>query len=339
MLRRVCGLPAAVWTVVAFAVAVVGLSLLPLPEQVKANDDAQERGQSAETAYAKTLTVGLGDGVTMEFVLIRAGRFTMGSPKEEKGHEDDEQLHEVAITKPFYLGSYTVTRGQFRTFVDDTGHKTDAETDGQGGYGYDADKGEFQQDPKYSWRNPGFEQTDAHPVVNVSWNDAQAFCVWLSRKAGKKYRLPTEAQWEYACRGRTQTRFYFGDDDEDLAKYGNVADASARKKFPAWSWTIKADDGYVFTAPVGHYKPNGFGLYDMHGNVWQWCADYYDTQYYAHSPIKDPFNSKIPDSARRVLRGGSWCLNPTYCRAANRGRCAPDYRSDSDGFRVCLSLD
>ncbi len=94
----------------------------------------------------------------------------------------------------------------------------------------------------------------------MSWNDAQAFCDWLSRKESKKYRLPTEAQWEYACRGRTQTRFHFGDDEEDLAKYGNVADASARKKFPAWSWTIKADDGYVFTAPVGKYKPNGFGL-------------------------------------------------------------------------------
>jgi sulfatase modifying factor 1 len=123
--------------------------------------------------------------------------------------------------------------------------------------------------PKYSWRNSGFEQTDGHPVVNVSWNDAQAFCDWLSRKEGKKYRLPTEAQWEYACRGRTQTRFHFGDEVEDLAQYGNVADASARKKLPDWFWTIKADDGYVFTAPVGKYKPNGFGLYGMHGNVWR----------------------------------------------------------------------
>ena len=139
------------------------------------------------------------------------------------------------------------------------------------------------------WRNSGFEQTDGHPVVNVSWNDAQAFCDWLSRKESKKYCLPTEAQWEYACRGRTQTRFYFGDDEEDLAKYGNVADASARKKFPDWSWTIKADDGYVFTAPVGHYQPNGFGLYDMHGNVWQWCAGLLRRTVLRSQPYKRPF--------------------------------------------------
>ena len=130
-------------------------------------------------------------------------------------------------------------------------------------------------------------------MVNVSWNDAVAFCKWLSRKEGKTYRLPTEAEWEYACRAGTTTRYYSGDDPETLAKVANVADATAKAKFPDWKWTIKASDGYVFTAPVGQFKPNAFGLYDMHGNAWQWCADWYGKDYYGKSPVDDP---KGPDT-------------------------------------------
>ena len=110
-------------------------------------------------------------------------------------------------------------------------------------------------------------------MVCVSWNDAVAFCKWLSRKEGKTYRLPTEAEWEYACRAGTTTRYWSGDDPETLAKVGNVADATAKAKFANWKYTIKASDGYVFTATVGQFTPNAFGLYDMHGNAWQWCAD------------------------------------------------------------------
>ena len=162
----------------------------------------------------------------------------------------------MRITKPFYLGTYHVTRGQFRQFVADTGYKTDAEKgEKPGAYGWDPDKKEFGFNEKYSWRNAGFEQTDEHPVVNVSWNDAVAFCKWLSRKEGKTYRLPTEAEWEYACRAGTTTRYYSGDDPETLAKVGNVADAAAKAKFPDWKYTIKASDGYVFTAPVGNSSP------------------------------------------------------------------------------------
>ena len=202
----------------------------------------------------------------------------------------------MRITKPFYLGTYHVTRGQFRQFVADTGYKTDAEKgEKPGAWGWNPDKKEFGFNEKYSWRNAGFEQTDEHPVVNVSWNDAVEFCKWLSRKEGKTYRLPTEAEWEYACRAGTTTRYYSGDDPETLAKVGNVADAAAKAKFPDWTWTIKANDGYVFTAPVGKFKPNAFGLYDMHGNAWQWCADWYGAEYYAKSPADDPTG---PDSGR-----------------------------------------
>ena len=169
-------------------------------------------------------------------------------------------------------------------------------------------------------------------MVNVSWNDAVAFCKWLSRKEGKTYRLPTEAEWEYACRAGTTTRYYSGDDPETLAKVGNVADATAKAKFPDWKYTIKANDGYVFTAPVGKFKPNAFGLYDMHGNAWQWCADWYGADYYATSPADDPTG---PDSGDvRVLRGGSWFDGPSVTRSAIRLGVIPGYGGSSTGFRV-----
>ncbi len=188
---------------------------------------------------------------------------------------------------------------------------------------------------EYSWRNTGFEQTDEHPVVNVSWNDAVAFCKWLSRKEGKTYRLPTEAEWEYACRAGTTTRYYSGDDPETLAKVANVADAAAKAQFPDWNHGIKASDGYVFTSPGGQFKPNAFGLYDMHGNVSQWCSDWYSEDYYTKSPTDDPTG---PDSGiERVLRGGCWdSVFPSAARdhGSPGGPHFPSTRNCCTGFRV-----
>ncbi|MGO8744969.1 MAG: formylglycine-generating enzyme family protein [Thermoguttaceae bacterium] len=219
----------------------------------------------------KELAVDLGKGVKLKMVLIPAGEFMMGSGESAEAtaaffnktygedllkaeyFTDEHPQHRVRITKPFYLGTYHVTRGQFRQFVADAGYKTDAENGigFKGAFGWDPDKKAFGKNEKYSWRNAGFEQTDEHPVVNVSWNDAVAFCAWLSRKEGKTYRLPTEAEWEYACRAGTTTRYYSGDDPETSAKIGNVADAVIKAKFPDWKHMIKASDGYVFTGPVG----------------------------------------------------------------------------------------
>ena len=200
------------------------------------------------------------------------------------------------------------------------------------GFGWNPDKKSFDFNEKYSWRNVGFEQTDEHPVINLSWNDAVAFCKWLSRKEGNTYRLPTEAEWEYACRAGTTTRYYSGDDPEMLAKVGNVADATAKAKFPYWKWTIKASDGYVFTSPVGSFRPNAFGLYDMHGNAWQWCTDWYGEKYYAASPTDDPSG---PDSGEhRVLRGGSWFDGACFTRSATRDWITPFNRHYLTGFRV-----
>jgi formylglycine-generating enzyme required for sulfatase activity len=281
----------------------------------------------------------------MKMVRIPAGKFTMGSPKDEKGRFDAEgPTHQVKITKPFYMAAHTVTRGQFRKFVDAEEYKTDAEKDGKGGYGYNAATKKTEgRKPKYTWRNPGWKQSDRHPVVNVSWNDAVAYCKWLSKVEGKTYRLPTEAQWEYACRAGTTTRYYFGDDEADLKKHANIVDQSLKekldvafadgiaKKYPGRKWFAEWDDGYPFTAPVGSFQTNPWGLYDMHGNVWQWCRDCYDEKFYKDSAEEDPECTK---GDHRVLRGGSWIGDAWNCRAALRLGNAPADRYGIVGFRV-----
>ena len=164
----------------------------------------RENPQPGETTRPeKAITNSLG----MKLVLIPAGKFVMGSPRSEPGHGEDEEQHEVEITRPFYLGAYEVTLGQFRAFVRGTGYQTEAEKDGKGGWGFTAEDEEFQQKPTYNWKNTGWERTEEHPVVNATWNDAVAFCAWLSRQESRRYRLPTEAEWEYCCRaGRASKR-------------------------------------------------------------------------------------------------------------------------------------
>ncbi len=261
--------------------------------------------------------VDLGGGVTMKFVLIPPGTFTMGSPKKEDGHYDDEgPQHPVEITRPFLIGAFAVTREQFAAFVTNDGYQTEAESDGKGGYGWDAEKMTLVQDPKYTWRNLGFDQADDDPVVDVSWNDAGKFCQWLSKKQGLPCELPTEAEWEYACRAGTTTAFSFGDDPKDLGDY---------------AWYDGNSENH--THPVGVKHPNPWGLYDMHGNVWQWCADGKRT--YQKETIKDP---KGPENGSRVLRGGSWNLIPRLCRSAVRDDEDPGRRYAFGGFRVVLRV-
>jgi formylglycine-generating enzyme required for sulfatase activity len=267
--------------------------------------------------------------------LIPAGEFMMGSPDTDKTAYGDEQpQHRVRITRPFYLGITEVTRGEFRRFVDDSGYRTEAEKDPRlGGWGWDAETKSFDQSSAYTWRNPGFEQTDEHPVVNVSWNDAEAFCRWLSRKEGRTYRLPTEAEWEYACRAGTNTRYQCGDDPEGLVDVGNLADGTARASVRGWT-TIRAKDGVVFTAPVGRYKPNEWGLCDMHGNVWEWCSDWYAGDYYERSPADDPPGPAGTKGSDRICRGGAYCYGPRTARSAHRYKLPPYNRLYALGFRL-----
>jgi formylglycine-generating enzyme required for sulfatase activity len=295
-------------------------------------------------ALKPTLTNRIG----MELVLIPAGEFDMGSHEpamdlakvfnlKPEWIEDQYPLHHVRISRPFYLGQCEVTVGQFRTFVEVTGHQTEAETDAEGGWGFAGDKAE--QKPKFNWRNPGFPQTEEQPVVNISWSDAKAYCDWLTRTEGRTYRLPTEAEWEYACRAGTGTRFSCGDLAEGLEGHANVADRELKKKLErlpkqkvAGERITDIDDGFAYTAPVGSLMPNKFGLHDMHGNVWEWCADWYDKGYYNKSPPVDPVNTKA--GLLRVYRGGSWYVPGWSCQSAVRIAAAPSYRRFDLGFRV-----
>jgi len=281
---------------------------------------------------------------------------------EALGFGDEHPRHRVRITKPFFLGATHVTVGQFRRFVNETGYKTEADKDiartetGGGGKARFPD-GSLGRGPKYTWRNPGFPQTDDHPVVNVTWDDAVAFCGWLGGKEGAQYRLPTEAEWEYACRAGTDTRYYNGDDPEKLVDVGNIADGTLRKHWPQWvsetgshrfsgksEGPIFAEDGYLFTAPVGSFKPNAWGVYDMHGNVWQWCADLY-AERYKPSDCNDPKGPSPGDphvgsfysngkGYQYVIRGGSFDSPSSRARSAARFYAWWCGMSYDIGFRV-----
>ena len=257
----------------------------------------------------------------------------MGSPTSEKGRDSDETQHTVTLDG-FWMLETEVTVGMQRSFVKSTGYQMGSGYNGKGGYGYNSSTGEFEYGSQYTWDNPGFSQTESHPVTQVDWAGANAFCAWLAEETGLPLRLPSEAEWEYACRAGSETSYSFGSDGEDLTKYGNVADASAKRKLPSsltQYWTfVSGDDGYVFTSPVKSFEPNAWGLCDMHGNVWEWCADWYDADYYAKSKnIQNPIN--VTPGSGRVLRGGSWSGNARDCRSAYRRRFDPTYRSSLYG--------
>ena len=241
----------------------------------------------------------------MEFARIPAGTFLMGAPETEAEHYPDElPQHPVTVTRSFYLGVYPVTQRQYQAVM----HVNPADFNSNNGGSPD------------------------HPVDTVSWHDAVAFCRRLSdfpeeKKAGRVYRLPTEAEWEHACRAGSTTPFHFG------------AACSGRE--------INCDGQYPYggaphgpfpqrSTKVGTYEPNAFGLFDTHGNVWEWCADWYDRDYYRRSPVEDPQGP--PDGDERVLRGGSWFFRTQRCRSAARLGVAPEGSYHIDGFRVALVL-
>ncbi len=296
----------------------------------------------------------------MAFVRLPAGEFLMGSeenpatlaqaypalPRERFDKLQDEgPIHPVRISKPFWMGQHELTVGQFRRFVDASGYRPESEADGTGGYGWRADydpassqRGDaFEgRDRRYSWRNPGFAQNDDHPVTNVTWNDAQALAAWLTKTEGRRYRLPTEAEWEYACRAGTRTRYSSGDDPQSLLKAANTFDADSARHWPRWQdMALKGSDGFPFTAPVGSFAPNAWGLHDMHGNVWEWVADWHEDDYYARSPLVDPQGPDKPaDGGVKVRRGGSWHTWAFYARASYRNWNAPDTRYTLVGIRL-----
>jgi formylglycine-generating enzyme required for sulfatase activity len=253
---------------------------------------------------------------------VAPGAFQMGSAPTEAGHEPDERLHSVALGYGFWLGRTEVTVRQWRFFVDESGFGGTGAGSGihvrtASGWKLVADAG---------WRSPGFPQDDTHPVVGASWEDAVEFCRWLTareRAAGRlpkgwSFALPTEAQWEYACRADTTTAFSWGEPIDP-----------ARANFKPGQAGAAYGEG---TSPVASYPANAWGFFDMHGNVWEWCADAYGE--YPSGDAVDP--APVAEGEFRVKRGGSWVGAGENCRSANRNRDLPDHRAFHIGFRICL---
>jgi formylglycine-generating enzyme required for sulfatase activity len=241
------------------------------------------------------------------------------------------------------MGVFEVTVGQFRKFVDATKYKTLAEKNGKGGWAFDASL-RFTQGVGFNWRTPGFMQQDDCPVVQIVWDDALAYCLWASSQEPVAYRLPTEAEWEYACRAGTATSYCFGDDAKGLQQTANTGDLSlgkflrltgndALKGFMPW------DDEYGCTSPVGRFLPNPFGLHDMLGNAWEWCSDWFNGDYAETGTAEDPQGAM--SGRYRVMRGGCYGEGkPKAFRSAFRGG-LPEHSIPqmSTGFRVVCEVE
>jgi formylglycine-generating enzyme required for sulfatase activity len=262
----------------------------------------------------------------------------MGSPDAEAGRFSQEgPQHRVTIPRPFALSQCEITVGQFKQFVDETGHITAVEQpDSKGCYVWNTDKANYVQEKGRSWRNPGFDQSPRHPVVCVSWDDAQAYVAWLSQRTGAVYRLPTEAEWEYAARADTETARYWG--DKTQCDYANGA-GQETKAIADSSWTLaECSDRYVYTAPVASLRPNAFRLYDMIGNVWEWTQDCWHASYKEAPMDGTAWLGTEAECKVRVVRGGSWDYGPRDLRSANRDRGRTDGAGSFQGFRVARAL-
>ena len=257
---------------------------------------------------------------------ITGGSFEMGS---SDGKADEKPIHGVTL-KGFRMATYETTVAEFERFVEATGYQTEAEK-GDGSYVWNASASRFEKQAGINWRygaEGAIQSNKQHPVIHVSWNDAVAYCEWLTRKTGRTYRLPTEAEWEYAAgNGSTHHKYSWGNDEPSSRAVGNIADSKSKSRFN-FSWALdNYNDGYATTSPVGTYTANGYGLHDMSGNVYEWCSDWYDNTYYYY-PVGHATGTD------RVLRGGSWFSDPALSRVAYRNNNTPSYRYNDVGFRV-----
>ncbi|MBV8810764.1 MAG: formylglycine-generating enzyme family protein [Acidobacteriaceae bacterium] len=262
-----------------------------------------------------------------EMIVVPPGRFTIGSPISEAGRGSDENPQRVVtIAYALAVGKYPVTRREFAAFVEDSRRKL--------GPCEHWDGKSFQIEEGVCWSNV-FHQTDQHPVVCVNWDDSQAYVQWLSRKTGKRYRLLSEAEWEYAARAGTTTAWYWGGNESDQCRYANGADLSAKAQGVTTAGLVTCEDKYSHTSPVGSFRPNKFGLYDMAGNVGEWVEDCYHNAYRDTPADGSAVESCMPRFHNaRVMRGGAWNAIPAWLRSASRDVEVPSLRADTFGFRV-----
>jgi formylglycine-generating enzyme required for sulfatase activity len=263
-------------------------------------------------------------------VVIPGGSFRMGSVEGEEGRPEGP-IHDVTIDYEFAVGKFEVTYGQFAEFVRETNH-----TPAKNCIVW-TDKWEALEDT--SWRNPGFGRAvlENEPVSCISWHDAKAYVSWLSAKTGKRYRLLSESEWEYVARAGTSTRFFWGDSAEEACEHVNLFDASGRRVSDLPYVPAECDDGYPFTAPVGSFDPNAFGLHDVTGNVWEWTEDCFTVPYPPDLGDGRSYQAE-GDCEKRSIRGGSWITTPSRQRPAFRGRDPADVVFSPFGFRVARDL-
>jgi formylglycine-generating enzyme required for sulfatase activity len=260
-------------------------------------------------------------------IVLPAGRFQQGSAVTDSGSAFEKPLHWVMINRPLAMSTNAVTVDEFQQFIAATGRNMQ---------GCDTYDGAWKLRPKNSWKSPGFPQSGKHPVTCTSWNDAVAYAAWLSLKTGHLYRLPSASEWEYAARAGGAASLPWNPDGSGACENGNVADESAVHRYPGWS-VFGCKDGYVYTAPVGSFKSNAFGLNDMLGNVFQWTKDCWSADYVG-API-DGSARTDGNCADHELRGGSWFSTPAYVRANYRNHFAADYRTSSVGIRLVRDFE
>jgi formylglycine-generating enzyme required for sulfatase activity len=320
-------------------ILLAGCSKAPTTEEQK--ERAKELVKApTELVTGETFSV---PELNLDMLWCKPGTFMMGSPVSEKDRDDDETQHEVTLTQGFWLGKHEVTVGQFRKFVESTGYRTDAERKvsfkvGRDTYTgiviFDFEAGKMVDDQTSTWTTL-LVSSEAHPVLGVSWNDTVAFCNWLTEVEGKAgrlpvgytYSLPTEAQWEYACRAGTTTATSFGDNlSSSHANFnGNYPYGNAVKD----RWLKK-------TAKVGSYPANAWGFHDLHGNVWEWCSDWYGD--YPDGSASDPVGLSV--GSLRVGRGGGWNVyGGGSMRSAIRNWSTPGSRFSGLGFRLSLQTE
>ena len=329
----------AVYALGGITIALLGLLygpgiLKPRSERntVEAQPDADAAASVALSTAAsarKPGTVFADCAACPPMIVVPTGRFMMGSPQPDVGtYFNERPMRPVAVAEPFAVGVYEVTRGEFRRFVEDSRYA------GTGGCSVlDEVAEEWKQRSGNTWRNVGFEQTDSHPVSCVSWNDASEYVRWLSNRTGATYRLLSESEWEYVARGGTSTARYWrhGSDEGSHCRFANFADSRT-----SFFWRARCDDGHEYTAPVGSYEANAFGLHDVLGNVWEWVQDCWHEDY-SGAP-SDTSAWEHAGCGKRVVRGGSRYVGLRGIRSAHRSQYAPATRNQNTGFRVARAM-